>query len=291
MNDQPTIQGDPFRLTTSDHFEIGCTAYRPTIPTKGHILLAGATAVPQSFYRRFANHAAQQGFMVTTLDYRGVGTSAPKSLRGMSMNYLDWGRQDLVRTLDHISANTSLPIFMVGHSYGGHGFGLMPNHAKIKRFYTYGTGAGWAGYMSPFERLKVNIMWHLLGPALVSIYGYMPGKAMGLGEDLPKAVYLQWKAWCQHPNYFFDDPNMNDELKHFAQVTTPIIAAVSTDDLWITPPSRDAFFKGYANAPVQAVNINPKQFGITNPVGHIGYFRKGHESLWQPALDWFDQAL
>ncbi len=291
MSDQATIQGEPFRLTTSDQYDIGCIAYRPTAALKGHILMAGATAVPQSYYRRFANHAAQQGFMVTTLDYRGVGASAPKSLRGMSMNHLDWGRQDLPCVLEHISANTSLPIFMVGHSYGGNGFGLMRNHAKIKRFYTYGTGAGWSGYMSSSERFKVNLLWHLLGPALVTVYGYMPGKAMGLGENLPKDVYRQWKRWCQYPNYFFDDPHMGAELKHFKQVQTPIIAAVSTDDLWTTPQSRDAFFKGYTNAPVQAVDIDPKLLGFVNPVGHIGYFRKGHESLWQPALDWFDQAL
>jgi predicted alpha/beta hydrolase len=290
MNQQPTLEGTPFRLITADHYDIGCRVYQPK-SIKAHILMAGATAVPQTFYRRFANHAAQQGFMVTTLDYRGVGASAPKSLRGMSMNYLDWGRQDLTRTLDHISAQTNLPIFMVGHSYGGHGFGLMNNHAKISRFYTFGTGAGWAGYMSPIERFKVNIMWHVLGPALVTAFGYMPGKAMGLGEDLPKDVYQQWKRWCQNPNYFFDDPKIGNELKHFAQVTTPIVAAVSTDDLWITPSSRDAFFKGYAKAPVQPVNIEPKQLGLANPVGHIGYFKKGHESLWQPALDWFDQAL
>ena len=39
--------------------------------------MAGATAVPQKFYRRFAEFARQQGYDTLTLDYRGIGQSAP----------------------------------------------------------------------------------------------------------------------------------------------------------------------------------------------------------------------
>ena len=61
----------------------------------GRIVLAGATGVPQGFYRYFAEAAVSRGFEVITFDSRGIGESAPKSLRGFEMNYLDWAQLDL----------------------------------------------------------------------------------------------------------------------------------------------------------------------------------------------------
>ena len=269
-----------------DGTRISTTQYMPETITEGHILLAGATGVPQGFYTRFAQYAVAKGFAVRTLDYRGVGASAPKTLRGYRMNYLDWGRQDLSATLEDIEArNPSQAIFMLGHSYGGHGFGLMPNHHKVKKFYTFASGAGWSGHMPQSERFKVWLMWNVIGPISVPLLGYMHGKVIG-GENLPRDVFYQWKRWCQFPHYFFDDPTMINELAQFELVRTPIKAANALDDAWAMPTSRDHFFKGYKNAPCTTVDIDPTQFGAKG-IGHMGYFRRGSERLWDDALDWF----
>jgi predicted alpha/beta hydrolase len=47
-------------------------------------------------------------------------------------------------------------------------------------------------------------MWrlsNLLLPITSKIWGYVPAK-LGLGEDLPKGVTLEWAKWCKTPNYF-----------------------------------------------------------------------------------------
>ena len=36
---------------------------------------------------------------------------------------------------------------MVGHSYGGACYGLIPNHDKVAGLYAFGAGAGWHGWM------------------------------------------------------------------------------------------------------------------------------------------------
>jgi predicted alpha/beta hydrolase len=278
-----------FQVVCADGYRIGCTHYAvDSIQTKAQIFVGGATGVPQRFYRRFAEHANTRGYAVSTLDYRGVGASAPPSLPGFKMNYLDWGRQDLTAVLNHIVDHSpNLPVFMVGHSYGGHGFGLMPNHRLVKKFYTFASGAGWHGHMPRLERYKIWLLWNCIGPIVVPLMGYMPGKFIG-GENLPKDVFYQWRHWCQFPHYFFDDPEMAENLTLFPQVQTPIIAANATDDLWANARSRDHFFKGYCNTSVNAVDLNPQEFNLKS-IGHMGYFRKGCEPLWDRVLNWFDE--
>ena len=55
---------------------------------------------------------------------------------------------------------------MIGHSFGGHAFGMLPNHPKVARFYTLATGAGWHGWMPALEKLKVQILWRILRPLM-----------------------------------------------------------------------------------------------------------------------------
>jgi predicted alpha/beta hydrolase len=231
--------------------------------------------------------AANNGYSTLTLDYRGVAKSKPETLRGFRMRYLDWARYDLKAAVDFMTSD-ELPLFMVGHSFGGHAFGLLSNHNHVARFYTFGTGAGWHGWMPWGERLRVLFMWHVLGPLITRWKGYLAWKAWGFGEDLPLDVYKDWKRWCQYPHYFFDDPHLLDIQEHFERVTTPIVAANASDDLWAMPASRDAFMAAYRNADLQPVTIDASSEGI-GTIGHMGYFRLKAQPLWEEALLWFAQ--
>lgn len=250
---------------------------------RGRIVMASATAVPQGFYKRFAEHAGRRGYETLTFDYRGIGQSRPASLKGFHMDLLDWARQDLAAAVDAMPED-GVPLFIAGHSYAGHAFGLLPNHAKVAGFHVSGTGAGWHGWMPVGERIKVLALWTLLGP-LTRWMGYSPWKALGMGEDIPGDAFRQWRHWCRFPHYFFDDPDMRGIESSYAKITTPMIAANALDDLWASPASRDAFVKAYRNAPLTKRDIDPRSLG--QPIGHMGYFRKGAEPLWDEMLDWF----
>lgn len=273
------------RLQAQDGYPLQATRYPASGNRRGRLLVAGATGVPQRFYSRFARFAAAQGIEVWTLDYRGIGLSRPASLQGFRMNYLDWARLDLAALLAHVAAQGEGPIWMVGHSYGGHAFGLLPGHGQVQRFATLATGAGWHGWMPPLERLRVRIMWHVLGPLIVRAKGYLAWSLLGMGEDLPRDVFYQWRHWCQWPRYFFDDPAMPEVPEQFAQVRTPVLAINATDDKWAPPASRDAFMSGYSNAPVQTLTIEPRSLGMS-AIGHMAYFRPEASPLWQQTLDW-----
>ena len=292
MNTSTRIEPQNVPLVAADGYRLGALLYPAPGTPRAHLVVGGATGVPQKFYRRFAEHAASRGFSTLTLDYRGIGASRPATLRGFKMDYLDWARQDLAAAVEHMAPATDrdLPLFMVGHSYGGHAFGLLPNHAKVARIYTFATGAGWHGWMPPLERLRVLAMWRVIGPLMTRWKGYLPWSLLGMGEDLPLPVYRQWRQWCSYPRYFFDDPTMASEhlAERFAEVRTPIVAANALDDLWAPPRSRDAFMAAYRNAAVETINLDTVGSGL-GPIGHMGYFRPAALPLWQNMLDWFGQ--
>ncbi|MGC4367353.1 alpha/beta fold hydrolase [Hydrogenophaga sp. R2] len=285
------INGERQTLLAADGYAIAATRYRPLQPQtrRPALVVAGATAVPQGFYRRFAEHAAARGYDTLTLDYRGIGLSAPPSLKGFRMDYLDWGRLDLAAGVAAMQTE-GRPVVLVGHSYGGHALGLLPDPTQVTAAWTFATGAGWHGWMPPLERLRVLFMWRVLGPILTRRAGYLPWSRLGMGEDLPLDVYRQWRQWCRFPRYFFDDPAMKPVTERFDDVRFPIVAVNALDDAWAPPASRDAFMAGYRQAPVRTVTVDPRGSGI-GPVGHMGYFRPQASALWNDALDWFDTVL
>ena len=275
-----SVATQPF--SASDGYPLIGTLYTPEHGIKANIVLASATGVPQAFYRRFAEYATQFGYQVLTFDYRGVAQSAPKRLKGFKMSYLDWGTLDLAAAIDFL-AQDPIPLFMVGHSYGGQALGLAPNHAKVTAMYCFGTGAGWHGYMPFKEKMKVQVIWNIIFPPMVAVTGYLPWSKLNMGADLPIGVYQQWRKWCKNPTYFFADPEQHALIAQYAQVKTPIYAVSALDDDWALPNSRHAFMQHYSNAPMQFINISASDYGLKE-IGHMGYFRKGAEKIWDEIL-------
>ena len=284
-NASDEINEQQLTIIASDGYPLSATRFDAKHPI-GRIIVAGATGVPQVFYRKFAKFAALHGYTTITFDYRGIGQSKPHCMKNFDASFLDWATLDLAAVVDSVSHHT-FPLFMVGHSFGGHAFGLLPNHHKIAKFYTFATGAGWHGYMPRFEAIRVKMMWEIILPVLTYWKSYTPMSMLGMGENLPYGVYAQWKYWCKFPHYFFDDPVMADLTAQFAEVRTPIIAANAIDDLWATPQSRDAFMQGYRNTPLTCIDISLST--ALPKIGHMGYFRADAEPLWESVLHWFSQ--
>ena len=251
------------------------------------IVVGSATAVPRWFYSKFAEYAQSRGINVITTDYRGIGESKHGSLKGYEMEYADWSRYDLAAAVDYAAQRGK--VYLVGHSLAGHAIGQLPDPNVLCAAYLCGAGAGWHGWMPRPERYRAWAMWNIVGPVTTRLYGYHPMSKFGMGEDLPMGVYRDWKRWCAHPHYFFDDPEAKSITDRFADVKIPLAAAVSTDDLWAQPASRDAFFKGYRNAQVHAIDLQPSQLGVKQ-IGHMGYYRSQvGQTLWPQILAWLGQ--
>lgn len=287
MDTEATLQpSTSLTLTASDDYQLSATLFPSAGDARGNLIVAAATGVPQGFYRRFAEHANKRRYNVLTLDYRGIGQSSPASLKGFEMQYLDWARLDLAAAIEHFSGS-NLRLYWIGHSFGGHALGLLPNHDRLTAACCFATGAGWAGWMPRLEGLKVRFLWSVVLPALVRSKGYLAWSKFGMGADLPLGVYRDWKRWCQRPHYFFDFPEMQSQTAGFAQVRIPLRFVNALDDTWALPASREAFIKGFNNAPIERLDL-PAGKGKPG-IGHMGYFRAGSEPLWDQTLDWFNK--
>jgi predicted alpha/beta hydrolase len=272
----------PVTFTTDDGVDLSGILYQPAQPSRLMVLMAGATAVPQGFYRRFAEHLTASGYSVLTFDYRGVGASRTGELKGFHASMLDWSVRDLGAALDWCLARG--PTSVVGHSLGGQAFGLLERANEATGLYTFGSGAGWLGYMPLSERPRVWLLWNVLGPILTRWLGYMPGSKLGLGEDLPLGVYADWKRWCASPRFWFDDVRFPFEARYNA-VTRPIVAANAEDDRWAPPVSVRELMKPMTQTNVSFVTLK----SAAHPIGHMGYFRAQHQAaIWPAIVKWLE---
>lgn len=281
------------KIVASDGYVLSADRFIPASHPRGIIVVAPAIGVPQRFYCRFAEFARERGYEVMTFDYRGIARSAPSSLKGFEMDLRDWGRIDLASVIE-LNADEAdrlgIPLYVVAHSFGGQAFGMIPNPERVRALFTYGTGAGWHGWMPKSEQVRVLAMWTFVAPLLARWDKYLSWSKLGMGEDLPLGVYRQWRRWCSFPHYFFDDPSIGTHMRDlFSRVRTTMLAVAATDDRWTTPRSRDAFLIGYENANVSTIDLDPGSTKV-GALGHMGYFRQSASPLWPRMFDWFESV-
>jgi len=258
-----------YTIETADKYPVSARVYGKLSINEPVLLIAGATGVPQRYYKRFALKMLSRGYTTVTFDFRGIAESKYGRLKDVEASFLDWAYKDIRSMIKWVNKEANPPL-IIGHSFGGHAFGLLSESNQTRGLCTFGTGAGWHGWMSISERYKVLLMWKVLGPLLTPVYGYLPSKLVGIGENLPMQVYTQWKKWCSTANYWFDDDNY-DFQSSFSAIKVPVTAVNSTDDQWAPPISANAFMKHYDQTDLQFVSVSPEQWAV-DAIGHMGYF-------------------
>jgi predicted alpha/beta hydrolase len=197
----------------------------------------------------------------------------------------DWAALDVAGAIDHMrNVWPAAGLAVVGHSFGGQAVGLVPNNGEISRVFLVAAQAGyWRLFQAP-ERYRVYVMMRFIGAPVARALGYVPGR-LGVGEDLPRDVFLEWTRWVTQPRYFFDDPTL-PELQNFARYRGALRAICLADDPWATAPAVDLLCSGFTGTTPQRVNIHPRDVCVER-IGHFGFFKPEHrETLWCPAADW-----
>ncbi|MDB4972019.1 MAG: alpha/beta hydrolase superfamily protein [Myxococcaceae bacterium] len=284
-----SIVGKPFRLIAADGLELAAVSFEPAGSALGTVIIHGATAVRARYYRHFAGFLASRGLRVISYDYRGVGASRPRSLRRCVANMTDWAKLDAAAAHAFVQRRFgSGPMAIVGHSFGGQLMGLAEEpHAAVGAVLVNAQ----FGYFRHWKRtdwLRLSLTWHALVPALSMSLGYLPGR-IGIGEDLPRGVAMEWAKWCRSPGYFMD--HHPDARTRFARFETPVLAYRCSDDQFAPPRAVAALLAQLSSAPVTLRALEPAQFE-GEPLGHFGFFRPQFaNTLWTEAADFLEQAL
>jgi predicted alpha/beta hydrolase len=273
-------------ITTAGGDTIAATCY-PAAAPRGVVLLHPATAVAQGYYEPFARYLAGLGLSVLTYDYRGIGASRTGSLRACKVSMSDWIDEDVAAVTRWAGeAFPGLPLLAVGHSVGGHAIALSAESASLRAAVLVASHvAATRRIRSARERWRVWFAMRVLGPLLCALLGYMPGRPIGMGEDLPAPVMRQWSRWTSLPRYFLDDPSMQAEAR-MARRRLPLLVLGFEDDPWADPDAVGLLVARLVSARVERRTIAPLDAGVP-AIGHMGFFRKRCSALlWPQVGDW-----
>lgn len=285
-HDAPTRS---FTLSARDGFALSAAVHEPDGDARASVVLLGATAVPRSFYDRFAASLARDGFRVLSFDYRGVGASRPDSLKNFQATMSDWADLDASAALECAkNLAPSLKLFIVGHSFGGHVIGLSDSMTGVDGVVLVGSQLPFWKHFPGFSKLSVAAFWYGVVPVSNALFGYVPG-SLGVEHDLPAGVASDWAHWGSHPDYLVGF--VPEAVGRFARFTAPVLFYSFTDDWYAPEESSLAFIRRLTHAPVLHRRMHPKDLGARS-VGHFGFFRtKPGKPLWHEVSAFFDDVL
>lgn len=276
-------QSERVALRTGDGTAVVAHRFDATGP-RAAVVIAPALGVRQDFYRDFAAWLAQRGFTALTFDYRGIGHSAPRSLRRFRATIDDWIRFDFEAALAHARERCDgLPLFVVGHSLGAQLVALTPSAHDVRALVAVAGGSGyWRGFPARM-RVLMLLMLHGAAPLSIPLAGYFPGRRLRILGDLPAGVMRQWRRWCLNEEYLVGvEPGAREA---YARARFDVLSLTFADDAMMPLRNVETLHAHLRGVQREARRITPVEAG--GPVGHLGFFRGRHrDSLWPIAAEW-----
>lgn len=257
--------------------------YEPAGAARASVVIGGAMGVRQSFYETFARWMAQQGFRVTTFDYRGHGDSLHGAMRDVKADLFDWA-QDYEAVISAAKAALPMqPLYLLGHSLGAQLPGLLRKPGQVDGLLSVAAGSGYWRDNAPKLRRVVPYFWWVLVPLATRLCGYFPGRALKKVGDLPSGVILQWRRWCLHPAYSVGAEGAA-VAQSYGAVRFPVLALSMADDELMTLRGTHNLVNLYANTERRVESISPAELKVRR-IGHFGFFRdQFRQSLWPRAV-------
>ena len=270
-------------LRVNGAVSLALRVYEPEGGPRASVVIGGAMGVRQSYYEAFALWMAQQGFRVTTFDYRGHGDSLQGAMRDVKADLFDWA-QDYEAVISAAKAALpSQPLYLLGHSLGAQLPGLLKKPEQVAGLLSVAAGSGYWRDNAPRLKRMVPYFWWVLVPLATRLWGYFPGRTLRKVGDLPAGVILQWRRWCLNPTYSVGAEGPA-AAQSYADVRFPVLALWMSDDELMTLRGTHSLVKLYRNAPARVERIAPEDINALR-IGHFGFFREQfRQTLWPRAV-------
>ena len=291
------LTSSDFPLAAADSYPLAARLWAddgPSAPGAAALINAGA-GIAMGYYDRFAAFLAASGVPTLIYDYRGIGKSRPRSLRGFAASVEEWGSKDCAAALGWLASQFPGALrVVIGHSVGGFVTGFVTNGPMIDRMLLVGAHTGyWRDYAAR-ARPGMYILWHALMPSLTRVVGYFPGRRLHLLEDLPAGVALEW-ANRRRPEFWWnvtlpdgtpDFGRIENAMRCFHAIHAPILSLRFSDDPFATEAATLRVLALYQNCPATQMVLGPSDAG-GQKIGHFGFFRsRFRDTLWPRVLEW-----
>jgi predicted alpha/beta hydrolase len=253
------------------------------------IVVAGGGGIPAAIYQNFARYIAGLGAAVLTFDYRGISASRQGSLRNLRAGIEHWGVHDFGGALSLArSVYPALPLAAVAHSIGALLVGAAAGAQELSRLVLLGPHTGYYGdYRQPW-RWPLYTVWHLGMPLVTKMVGYFPGRSLGLGEDLPGQVALDW-ARRRQPEIIAtpeDQVRFAAILARYSDVRAETLAISISDDAFAPPRAATRLLELYPHIHALHEVMTPASRGRSR-LGHFGFLRRPTAiNLWHRVMAW-----
>lgn len=287
-------------VPASDGYPLAATLWRPDsgrVPRRWAIVNAGA-GIPARYYDRFAEWLADRETAALTYDYRGVGASAPPSLRGFEARVEDWGSKDCAATVALMESRyPDAKSAVVGHSIGGFVCGLIPKGERVDRLALVGTHTGYWRDYARRARIPMFVAWHLAMPAVARAVGYVPARRFGMPDRLPAGVARDWSSrrkpepwWnLRLPDGQPDRERIDGVIARFDAFRADALVVSLADDPFATREATARVAALFRHCRFEERCIDPRASGLP-PVGHFGFFRsRMRETLWPVVGDFLER--
>jgi predicted alpha/beta hydrolase len=280
------------RLRALDGYELGAALYVPHAaqePSRVAILHSGA-GIPAARYRPFARFLASAGIPILTYDYRGIGHSRPRAMRGFRGSFEDWGEYDCGGAIAWLrERHPRTPMIGIAHSIGALLIGGAQNSAEQARLVFVGGHTAYHGDYDARYRLVMRLLWHGVMPAATRLLGYFPARRLGLGEDIPAQVALRWAGrrtaeLRPAPTAPYHE-RFQAMLDRCAALQRPALVVSVSDDAFATEAGTRRLLSYYPRLfPLQYLHFTPQEAGVAS-LGHFGFFRRrAGAALWPRLL-------
>jgi predicted alpha/beta hydrolase len=275
-------------ILAKDGYQLSAILKEPeTQPIKGVIQIQCGAGLKQSFYANFASFLTQNGYATLTFDYRGIGKSKPKSLKGFEASLIQWAQLDMTAVFDWVIENyPNHKKILFGHSMGGQLVGLMENNNQIDHLFLAASGTGfWKEMNKPYRYIIPPICFFILIPFYNFFFGYIKAKKVKQGEDLPSGVGLQWRRWCIDKNYFDAEFKKLNIPLYYNKIKVTLTSIQISDDIIANDVTSNKILKYYSNAKISVNRFTPQLLNVEK-IGHTGLFsRRFQDSIWTNILN------
>ncbi len=271
-------------LSNEDQILLTAHIFRPEKSNQKILLINSATGVKQQIYFSFAQYFADQGFTVLTYDYRGIGLSKPKNMKGFKASMRIWGSKDYKALTDYIKIHfNEYQKYCVGHSVGALILGMNKDSEIFDEFFFVGTQNAFVGNLKFRTKIEAYLGFGIAQPLTTALLGYFPGNWFGLGESLPKNCAYDWRTLILNKK---STNSLLEKIDDYSKnLTQKVFVIRAEDDVWLTEKGVKSLLNDtYPNLKptYRLIKTSESEKG---EIGHVNFFRSYNKKLWSIILN------